>query len=115
VVPLGCQGVFAGHREAAVSAEQSIADIKVELKPEGAYELFGGNVRGTIKEVDAPKRLVQTWQTRNGTWPADHFGTLTTKLDQGSDSTTCMWWLYLSWDRITPALQAGKRAAHTQS
>lgn len=42
----------------------------MELKPDGAYELFGGNVLGQVKEVAAPKKLVQTWQTRNGQWPA---------------------------------------------
>lgn len=39
------------------------------LKPEGEYELFGGNVRGKVQAVEQPTKLVQTWQTRNGKWP----------------------------------------------
>ncbi|WWC61767.1 uncharacterized protein I303_104352 [Kwoniella dejecticola CBS 10117] len=61
---------------------------KIKLTPDAPYELFGGNVRGKIISVEAPKRLVQTWQVRNPSWPSDHFGTMTLTLDQGSSSTT---------------------------
>lgn len=76
---------------------------QMALSPGGPFELFGGNVRGTIEEVDAPKRLVQSWQTRSPGWPegllcaylgesalkrSDHYGTMTIVLAQGSDSTS---------------------------
>ncbi|OCF40485.1 chaperone activator [Kwoniella heveanensis CBS 569] len=60
---------------------------KISLSPDAPYELFSGNVRGKIVSVDAPKKLVQTWQVRNPAWPSDHYGTLTLSLNQGSDST----------------------------
>ncbi|KAI9639523.1 activator of Hsp90 ATPase [Dioszegia hungarica] len=66
----------------------SRSNAKMALKPEGEYELFGGNVRGKVQAVEQPTKLVQTWQTRNGKWPTDHYATLTTSLAQGSDSTT---------------------------
>ncbi|GAA5882535.1 hypothetical protein JCM16303_002029 [Sporobolomyces ruberrimus] len=49
-------------------------------------ELFGGNIKGKVQEVDAPKKIVTSW--RAPTWPDDHYGTLETTLDQGSNSTT---------------------------
>ncbi|CAK9785631.1 unnamed protein product [Cutaneotrichosporon oleaginosum] len=51
------------------------------------YTLFNGNVSGAIISVDAPKKLVQSWQTKSPGWPADHHGIMTITLDQGSDST----------------------------
>jgi activator of HSP90 ATPase len=42
----------------------------MSLKTDGGYELFGGNVRGKVQEVERPTKLVQTWQTRNGKWPS---------------------------------------------
>ena len=41
----------------------------MSLKAGGSFELFGGNVRGKVEEVDAPTRLVQSWQTRSPGWP----------------------------------------------
>lgn len=35
--------------------------------------------------VDVPKTLVQKWRAPQ--WPANHFGTLTTSLDEGESST----------------------------
>ena len=32
--------------------------------------MFGGNVRGKVKSVEVPKKLVQSWQTRSPGWPA---------------------------------------------
>ncbi|WWC70308.1 uncharacterized protein I206_104258 [Kwoniella pini CBS 10737] len=61
---------------------------KINLTPDFPYELFGGNVRGKIISVEAPKKLVQTWQVRSPSWPSDHYGTMTLSLDQGSSSTS---------------------------
>ncbi|GJN88415.1 hypothetical protein Rhopal_001381-T1 [Rhodotorula paludigena] len=48
--------------------------------------LFGGNIRGKVQQVERPKSFTMSW--RAPTWPDDHFGTLETTLDQGSNSTT---------------------------
>jgi len=55
---------------------------------EGAeFSLFGGGVVGKYLLVDPPNRFVQSWKLKSPTWPNDHEGTLTAKLDQQSDST----------------------------
>ncbi|GAA6048923.1 hypothetical protein JCM3770_007121 [Rhodotorula araucariae] len=48
--------------------------------------LFGGNIRGKVEKVERPKAFTMTW--RAPTWPENHFGTLETTLEQGSNSTT---------------------------
>ncbi|KAI0672691.1 activator of Hsp90 ATPase [Trametes maxima] len=62
-------------------------------KPEqGAeYSLFGGGVKGKFVSVSPPKEFVQTWALASPTWPEGHSATLTTTLDQGSDSTKVTW------------------------
>lgn len=53
----------------------------MSLTPGGAFELFGGNVRGKVEGIDVPKKLVQSWQTRSPGWPvgkcwsSEKFGT----------------------------------------
>mgnify|MGYP001758476000 FL=1 len=49
------------------------------------FSLFGGNISGSIVEVSQPNKLVQSWRVPQ--WPANHYGTLTTELTQGDDST----------------------------
>ncbi|GAA5931757.1 AHA1 family protein [Sporobolomyces koalae] len=49
-------------------------------------ELFGGNIKGKVQTVEVPKKLVTSW--RAPTWPENHYGTLETALEQGSNSTT---------------------------
>ncbi|BEI89645.1 uncharacterized protein CcaverHIS019_0210070 [Cutaneotrichosporon cavernicola] len=61
------------------------ADITPEVGKK--YTLFNGNVSGAIIAVDAPNKLVQSWQTKSPGWPSDHHGIMTITLDQGSDST----------------------------
>lgn len=71
------------------------ADIAPEVGRK--YALFNGNVSGAIISVDAPHKLVQSWQTKSPGWPsgeartgvadADHHGIMTITLAQGSDST----------------------------
>ncbi|PIL24510.1 hypothetical protein GSI_14266 [Ganoderma sinense ZZ0214-1] len=57
------------------------------------YSLFGGGVRGKFVSLAAPKQFVQTWALSSPTWPSEHTATLTTTLDQGSDSTKVTWQL----------------------
>ncbi|WVQ80637.1 hypothetical protein IAT38_002742 [Cryptococcus sp. DSM 104549] len=61
---------------------------KMSLTPGDDFEIFGGNVRGKIVSAEPPKKLVQTWQARSPNWPAEHYGTMTLTLNQGSDSTS---------------------------
>lgn len=72
------------------------------------YSLFGGGVKGKFISLDRPTKIVQTWALQSPTWPAGkaqlqilfeyavrfnaafllgHVGTLTTSLDQSTDST----------------------------
>ncbi|KAL1937632.1 hypothetical protein VTO73DRAFT_13018 [Trametes versicolor] len=55
------------------------------------YSMFGGGVKGKFVSLSPPKEFVQTWALSSPTWPSDHFATLTTTLDQGSDSTKVTW------------------------
>jgi activator of HSP90 ATPase len=48
--------------------------------------LFGGNIKGKMTKVEAPKSFAMSW--RAPTWPEEHYGVLETSLDQGSNSTT---------------------------
>lgn len=65
-----------------------------EPKEGGKYSLFGGNVDGVFKVLEANKKIVQSW--RLGGWPKGHYSSLTLVFDQGSDSTT----LRLTWDGV---------------
>ncbi|KAJ3785742.1 activator of Hsp90 ATPase [Lentinula aff. detonsa] len=56
-------------------------------KPDTVYSLFGGGVTGKYISLDAPSKIVQTWALQSPTWPSGHIGTLTTTLQQSSDST----------------------------
>lgn len=65
----------------------SRSQAKMAPTPGADFELFGGAVSGQVKEVEAPTKLVETWNTKSPGWPADHYGTMTITLKQGSDST----------------------------
>jgi len=56
--------------------------------PGSGYSLFGGGVRGKYVSLDAPKQIIQTWSLQSPNWPSGHEATLTTSLDQSSESTT---------------------------
>ncbi|RCI10192.1 hypothetical protein L249_8660 [Ophiocordyceps polyrhachis-furcata BCC 54312] len=58
-------------------------------KKGGKFELFGGNVSGEYLELDAPKKLVQSW--RLSQWPAGHYSKLQIEFDQNDvDHVTVM-------------------------
>lgn len=61
------------------------APAQFSLNKGAHYELFGGNITGSITTAEAPHKLVQTWRVPQ--WPPNHFGTLTTQLTQSDDST----------------------------
>ena len=56
--------------------------------PGSEYSLFGGGVKGKYVSLDAPKQIVQTWSLQSPDWPSGHEATLTTSLDQSTESTT---------------------------
>lgn len=58
-----------------------------QAKPDTEYSLFGGGVKGKYVSLSPGKEIVQTWILQSPTWPSGHAATLTTTLDQGSDST----------------------------
>lgn len=47
---------------------RAAADIAPEVGKK--FTLFNGNVSGAIISVDAPKKLVQSWQTKSPGWPS---------------------------------------------
>ncbi|KAI0636446.1 activator of Hsp90 ATPase [Trametes polyzona] len=69
----------------------SRAPAKSVPQPGAEYSLFGGGVKGKFVSVSPPKEFVQTWALSSPTWPEGHYATLTTTLDQGSDSTKVTW------------------------
>ena len=71
-------------------AYMQVFDAFLQSKPTpgSEYSLFGGGVKGKYVSLDAPKRIVQTWSLQSPDWPSGHEATLTTSLDQSSESTT---------------------------
>lgn len=61
------------------------APAQLTLNPGSTFSLFNGNITGSVLEVEAPTMLKQKWRAPQ--WPADHFGTLTTTLNEGSSFT----------------------------
>ncbi|KAG6910285.1 hypothetical protein DXG01_011682 [Tephrocybe rancida] len=51
------------------------------------YSLFGGGVKGKYVSLTPSREIVQTWALQSPTWPEGHSATLTTTLEQSSDST----------------------------
>ncbi|KZT27331.1 hypothetical protein NEOLEDRAFT_1130861 [Neolentinus lepideus HHB14362 ss-1] len=58
-----------------------------KAQPDTEYTLFGGGVKGKYISLTPGKEIKQTWALQSPTWPSGHYGTLTTTLEQGSDST----------------------------
>lgn len=56
-------------------------------KADTPYSLFGGGVKGRYLSLTPGKEIVQTWALTSPTWPSEHEATLTTTLEQSSDST----------------------------
>lgn len=65
----------------------SRAPAKSTATPGSEYELFGGGVRGKYISLTPGKEIKQTWVLQSPTWPSEHVATLTTTLDQSTDST----------------------------
>lgn len=65
-------------------------------KKGGKFELFGGNVSGEYLELEAPKKVVQSW--RLSQWPEGHYSTLHIEFDQNDvDHVTVM---RVKWDGV---------------
>ncbi|KAI9466076.1 activator of Hsp90 ATPase [Lactarius psammicola] len=65
----------------------SRAPAKSTATPGSEFELFGGGVRGKYISLTPGKEIKQTWALQSPTWPSEHVATLTTTLDQSTDST----------------------------
>jgi len=65
----------------------SRAPAKSTATPGSEFELFGGGVRGKYISLTPGKEIKQTWALQSPTWPSEHEATLTTTLDQSTDST----------------------------
>jgi len=63
------------------------APAQSQAKPDTEYSLFGGGVKGKYVSLTPQKEIVQTWALQSPTWPTGHAATLTTTLDQSSEST----------------------------
>ncbi|TEA11944.1 Uncharacterized protein C8034_v007143 [Colletotrichum sidae] len=62
----------------------------------GKFELFDGNVSGEYLELDAPKKIVQSWRLKQ--WPEGHFSKLSIEFDQNDvDHVTLM---RVNWDGV---------------
>ncbi|KAF9014168.1 activator of Hsp90 ATPase [Cyathus striatus] len=55
--------------------------------PAWTRRLLRCGVKGKYVSLTPPKEIVQTWALQSPTWPSGHDATLTTTLDQSSDST----------------------------
>lgn len=67
------------------------APAKSAAKPDTEYSLFGGGVQGKYVSLVPAKEVVQSWALQSPQWPSGHVATLTTTLEQGSDSTKVTW------------------------
>lgn len=65
----------------------SRAAAKSKPVADSEYSIFGGNIYGKYVQLDKPSKIVQTWHLKSPSWPDNHSATLTTSLEQGSDST----------------------------
>ncbi|GAN04474.1 hsp90 co-chaperone AHA1 [Mucor ambiguus] len=50
------------------------------------FELFDGNVHGTLMQATPGKSIMQTWRLKN--WPQGHFSTVTLTFKETQDGTT---------------------------
>ncbi|KAG8217695.1 hypothetical protein J3R82DRAFT_5851 [Butyriboletus roseoflavus] len=56
-------------------------------KADSPYSLFDGGVKGRYLSLTPGKEIVQTWALTSPIWPSEHEATLTTTLEESSDST----------------------------
>jgi len=64
------------------------APAAIDLRPGGAYSLFGGAVEGTVVEAVAPSRLVLDWRFRD--WPDGCVSRVTMDLAEPAAGTTVL-------------------------
>ncbi|KAK7605499.1 hypothetical protein V9T40_007357 [Parthenolecanium corni] len=57
----------------------------LELKEGGKFELFGGNIHGTFKELVPNQKIVQNWRIKR--WPEEHYSVVTITIEQQNDNT----------------------------
>lgn len=58
--------------------------VKLEVKENGKFELFGGNIYGDFLEI-SPTKIVQKWRCKQ--WPSGHFSKVTIDICEKNDHT----------------------------
>lgn len=59
--------------------------VKLDPVKGGKFELFGGNIIGTFKELVPGKKIVQHWRYKQ--WPTGHMSIVTINIEEKSDHT----------------------------
>lgn len=58
--------------------------VKLEVKKNGQFELFSGNIHGEFLEI-TPTKIVQKWRCKQ--WPSGHFSDVTFDICEKNDHT----------------------------
>ncbi|PVV03251.1 hypothetical protein BB560_001916 [Smittium megazygosporum] len=83
--------VFDALTNPSTASLWSRSSATVSSSPNSNFELFGGNVSGTVIKAEQSKDsantfvIVQKW--RLGQWPSNHFSTVEMTITEGSNST----------------------------
>jgi len=56
---------------------------KIEPRPGGSFEMYGGNISGTFIELVSKEKIVQKW--RVSSWPEGHFSKVVMNLEDTPD------------------------------
>ncbi|VDK33417.1 unnamed protein product [Gongylonema pulchrum] len=71
--------------DAAMVKKWTNGNVKIDLKPQGAFELYGGMVTGVFDEIEPNKKLVMKWRLKS--YPSGHFSNVLFTLKDEKDST----------------------------
>jgi len=80
------QDVFTCLTDAHRASMWARSPVQTSAEANASLKFYGGNLQGTVVETAAFTKIV--WKLRSGTWPADHYSTVTFTLEQGRESTT---------------------------
>nr|BAA13862.1 unnamed protein product [Schizosaccharomyces pombe] len=78
--------LYATFLDPARVAAWSRAPPQLDVRPQGAFSLFHGNVVGKFLVLEENKKIVQTW--RLSSWPTGHYAEITFTFDQADSYTT---------------------------
>ncbi|EPX75094.1 chaperone activator Aha1 [Schizosaccharomyces octosporus yFS286] len=78
--------LYATFLDPARVAAWSRAPPQLDVRPQGPFSLFHGNVVGRFLVLEQNKRIVQTW--RLSAWPTGHYAEISFSFDQADTYTT---------------------------